>query len=111
MIGAILNANLFGQLAVILSSFNRKASSFQEKFDMTTSTMKKLSLPVKLQTKVTGYIVYTQTLLDAQNELKEFLDVISPSLRSEVIQYIFSETLKSNSIFNFDDSLIWYLTK
>ena len=33
MIGAIINANLFGQLAVIFSNLNRKASNFQEKFD------------------------------------------------------------------------------
>ena len=111
MVGAILNENLFGQLAVILSSFNLKATIFQEKFDMTTSTMKKLSLPAKLQTKVTGYIVYTQSLLDFQNELKSFLNVISPSLREEVIQHIFAEALKSNPIFNFDYSLIMFLTK
>ena len=76
MIGAIINANLFGQLAVIFSSLNRKASNFQEKFDSTTSTMKNLNLPEKLQTKVTGYLTYTQSLLDSQNELKAFLDVI-----------------------------------
>ena len=111
MIGAIINANLFGQLAVIFSSLNRKASNFQEKFDSTTSTMKNLNLPEKLQTKVTGYLTYTQNLLDSQNELKAFLDVISPSLREEVIQHIFAETLRSNSIFNFDESLIQFLTK
>ena len=111
MIGAIINANLFGQLAVIFSSLNRKASSFQEKFDSTTSTMKNLNLPEKLQTKVTGYLSFTQSLLDSQNELKSFLEVISPSLREEVIQHIFAQTLKSNSIFNFDESLIEFVTK
>ena len=111
MIGAIINANLFGQLAVIFSNLNRKASNFQEKFDSTTSTMKNLNLPEKLQTKVTGYLTYTQSLLDSQNELKSFLDVISPSLREEVIQHIFAETLRNNSIFNFDESLIQFLTK
>lgn len=111
MIGAIINANLFGQLAVILSSLNRKASLFQEKFDMTTSTMKNLNLPVKLQTKVTGYLTYTQDLLESQNELKGFLDVISPSLREEVIQHIFAETLRNNPIVNYDPTLIEFLTK
>ena len=81
MIGAIINANLLGQLAVILSSINRKASLFQEKFDITTTAMKNLNLPEDIQTKVIGFLMYTETSLDFQNELKSFLDIISPSLR------------------------------
>jgi len=111
MMGAIINANLFGQLAVILSAMNRKASNFQEKFDITTTTMKNLNLPEKLQTKVTGFLTYTQRSLDSQNEFKAFLDIISPSLREQVIQHIFSETLKNNEIVNYDPSLIDFLTK
>ena len=111
MVGALLNANIFGQLAVILATINRKATQFQEKFDITTTTMKNLNLPEKLQTKVTGFLTYTQRYLDAQNELKRFLDMISPSLREEVIQHIFAETLKNNPIINFDPSLISFLTK
>ena len=111
MMGAIINANLFGQLAVILSAMNRKASNFQEKFDITTTTMKNLNLPEKLQTKVTGFLTYTQSHLDSQNELTSFLDVISPSLRQEVIQHIFSRTLMNNEIVNFDMTLIDFLTK
>lgn len=111
MIGAILNANLFGQLAVILSAMNRKASLFQEKFDITTTTMKNLNLPEDLQTKIMEFLTYTQSFLDSQNELKSFLDTISPSLREQVIQHIFAETLKNNSIVNYDPSLIDFLTK
>ena len=110
MLGAIINANLFGQLAVILSAMNRKASLFQEKFDISTTAMKNLNLPEKLQTKVTGFLTYTESFLESQNELKAFLDMISPSLRQEVVQYIFSETLKNNPTVNFDDQLINYLT-
>ena len=111
MLGAIMNANLFGQLAVILSSMNRKASIFQEKFDITTTAMKNLNLPEELQSKVIGFLTYTESFLESQNELKSFLDMISPSLRQEVVQYIFSETLKNNPIFNQNPSLIDYLTK
>ena len=111
MLGAIMNANLFGQLAVLLSAMNRKASIFQEKFDITTTAMKNLNLPEELQTKVTGFLTYTESYLASQNELKLFLDMITPSLRQEVIQVIFSKTLKNNPIINFDPSLIDFLTK
>jgi CRP-like cAMP-binding protein len=111
MIGTILNANLFGQLAVIISAMNLKASKFQEKFDSTTTTMTNLSLPEKLQSKVTDFLTCTQKSLDQQNELKAFLDIISPSLRSEVVQHIFRKSLKNNAIFNYDVNLIDFLTK
>ncbi|CAI2375579.1 unnamed protein product [Moneuplotes crassus] len=111
VMGAIINANLFGQLAVILSAMNRKASLFQEKFDIITTAMKNLNLPEELQTKVTGFLTYTERFLDSQTELKSFLDMISPSLRQEVIISIFSETLRYNPIFQENDTLIDYLTK
>ncbi|CAI2372991.1 unnamed protein product [Moneuplotes crassus] len=111
VMGAILNANLFGQLTVILSTMNRKASLFQEKFDITTTAMKNLNLPENLQTKVTGFLTFTESFQESQKELKSFLDIISPSLRQEVVQYIFSETLKFNPIFKGQPLLIDYMTK
>lgn len=111
MLGAIITANIFGQLAVIMSNMNRKATRFQEKFDITATTMKNLNLPESLQVKIIGFIMYTQNFLESQNELKEFLKTISPSLREEVIQYIFSESLKNNEIVNYDENLLDYITK
>jgi hypothetical protein len=110
-IGAIINANLFGQLAVIFSSINRKATLFQEKFDITTTAMKNLNLPEKLQVKVTAFLAYTQRLLESQRELTTFLDMISPSLKEEVIKHIFAETLKNNAILKDNEDLIYFLTK
>lgn len=111
IIGAIVTANIFGQLAVIMSNLNRKASKFQEKFDITTTTMKNLNLPEPLQVKIIGFIMYTQNFLESQTELKQFLDTIAPSLRAEVIQHIFSETLRNNPILNYNDALINFVTK
>jgi len=48
-IGAIINANMFGELAVIVSTMNRKTSQFHEKLDVWNTAMKNLGLPENLQ--------------------------------------------------------------
>lgn len=44
-IGAIINANIFGELAVLLSSINKKAMEFQSKIDTANTAMKNIKLP------------------------------------------------------------------
>ena len=89
----------------------KKEHEVEEKHDMVNNAIKSLSIPEKLQLKIEGYLAYTQETLESQNELKSFLEVISPSLKEEVIQHIFKESLSENPIFNFDDQLIVKFTK
>lgn len=48
-IGAIVNANIFGELVVLVTALNRKATRFQEKLDLAITAMKNISLPEKTQ--------------------------------------------------------------
>jgi len=97
--GAIINANIFGNMAVIIQELNKKASRFQEKIDTANTVMKNLKLPKELQKKVLDYLIYTQSNLDAQRELDKFKKMISPSLKMEVIRHIFSDIIKKNRVF------------
>ena len=45
----IINANIFGNIAVLLQQIYKKSSNFQEKLEMATSTMKNINIPDKLQ--------------------------------------------------------------
>lgn len=45
----IINANIFGNIAVLLQQIYRKSSNFQEKLETATSTMKNINIPIKLQ--------------------------------------------------------------
>lgn len=69
-VGAIINANIFGELAVILASLNRRATMFQAKLDIANTAMKNLKLPEKLQVSVTGFLTYSKSLLESQEELE-----------------------------------------
>lgn len=53
---AIINANIFGNIAVLLQQMNRKSSNFQEKLEMATSTMKNINIPENLQ-KVMAFFI------------------------------------------------------
>ena len=109
--GAILNAYIFGELVVLVSVMNEKNSQFVKKLDICNTAMKNQSLPKQIQTEVIGYLTYTKTLLDSQQELETFLDLISPSLKEKVIRHIFTEALKDNEIFNSRPSLMESLTR
>ena len=110
-IGAIINANIFGELAVLVSAMNRKATIFQEKIDIANTAMKNLFLPEKLQIRVLGFLTYTQTLLESQKELETFLKMISPSIRESVVKHIFHDFLQENSAFKDNEDLIDSLTR
>lgn len=110
-LGAIINANIFGELAVILATMNRNAAIFQAKVDVANAAMRNLSLPEKLQVQVTGFMTYSKALLESQEELEAFLQMISPSLRQKVLQYIFKDELKNNPVFYNNDGLIEFVIK
>jgi hypothetical protein len=97
---AIINANIFGNIAVILQQMNRKATKFQEKMESATSTMENLDLPDKLQKKIQEYLTYTHSTLDQQNELDSFLLQLSPSLKLEVRNVLMKGSISKDSVFD-----------
>jgi len=46
--GAIINANIFGELAVLVESMNKRAAMFQESVDTVNTAMNNLHLPIEL---------------------------------------------------------------
>jgi len=108
--GAIINANIIGELAVILTKLNRKATIFQGKLDTANEAMKSLGLPEKLQVEITGFLTYSKSLLESQEELEAFLSMISPSARQKVLQHIFRDALLKNLIFNGSTDMIEFVS-
>jgi len=54
--GAIVNANIFGSMAIILSVLNRKTSEFQNQIDIANTAMKNMKLPEDIQRKIINYL-------------------------------------------------------
>lgn len=98
-VGAIINAIIFGNMAVMLQSLNRKSSLFQVKIETANEAMKNLKLPANIRDDVKFYLSYTQSALNHQKELDSFLMMLSPSLKQKVTSYIFYDTILENPVF------------
>lgn len=99
IVGAILNANIFGTMAVLLQEMNKKSSRFRGKLDTAKTAMKNLGLPPLFQNKVINYLLYTEGNLEKQREFLLMKNMISPSLQVEIIRSIFQKIIVGNPIF------------
>jgi len=62
--GALINANIFGTIAVLANTFSRKSQRFQEQIDVANTSMKNMKLPDVLQSNVREFMTQTQSNLD-----------------------------------------------
>lgn len=108
---AIINANILGNITMIVTSMNKKVAAFQEKLDTVNTAMNNMHIPNETMKKVQNYIMSTQGTLENQQEMEDFLELISPSLRLEVTKHIFSQIVVTNSLFGGNEELIDYLIK
>lgn len=46
--GAIINANIFGNMALIISDLNKKSAEFQAQIDTANTAMKNMKLPATI---------------------------------------------------------------
>lgn len=60
--------------------------------------MKNLGLPHDLQAEVRDFLIFTQSTHDQQEEMERFLNMISPSLKKKIAEFIFSDMARQNPI-------------
>ena len=73
--------------------------------------MKNMRLPEEIQTEIREFMLSTQGNLDNQNNMNKFVDMLSPSLKTLVMQHIFLNAFNKNPVFQNDRPLIDYLIK
>ena len=93
---AILNAIIFGEMTVLVQMSSRKSTEFQEQVDVANTAMKTIRLPNEAQAQVRTYLITTQGTHHEQKELREFIDIISPSLKEKVAVSIFEKVVRRN---------------
>ncbi|CAI2377400.1 unnamed protein product [Moneuplotes crassus] len=133
LFSAIVNALIFGEMAVLVEAISRRETEFQEKIDTTNSALKNLCFPLHsksssifscrklrsqgnddpstnkdicnkynrsdtLQEEVRDFLIYTQGTLEQQEEMAQFFEVLSSSLKMEVSQQIFESVARNNNI-------------
>lgn len=116
LLSAMVNANMMGQVAVLIGDMSKKSVKFQKQQDICNTAMTNMLIPQMTRTKVREYLLNTQSTQDQQEELNNFLKNISPSLRFKVSIHIFSDALKNNMVLSFliqkhEDTLIQYIVR
>jgi CRP-like cAMP-binding protein len=98
LLSSMVNANIFGVIAVLVSEANKSMTDFQEQLDTSNTAMSNLGVPIQLQRNIKEFMLITRNHQARQKELKEFLGHCSPSLKNKVYSHIFSEATKRNDI-------------
>lgn len=111
VIGAVVNAYIFGLLIAYVAAMNSKSNDFVKKLDTCNNAMRNLKVPKEIHNDVTGYLLYTEGLLNSQMELETFLGLISKPLREKVTKHVFTLALKDSDVFTGRRLLIDSLTK
>ena len=77
---------------------DKKDIEFQESLDNANTAMHSLEIPDKIQDDIREYLMSVNEYKTQQNEMKDFMDSISPSLKANVCKYIFFVAVNQNSL-------------
>ena len=97
-LSAIVNAYIFGEMAVLVQEMDKKDIDFQESLDNANTAMHSLEIPDKIQDDIREYLMSVNEYKTQQNEMKDFLASISPSLKANVSRYIFFVAINQNTL-------------
>ncbi len=64
LFSAMVNANIFGTMAVLVQELSSKQMRFQQQLDTVNTAMKNLNLPTKLRREVNEFFLNTQSTQD-----------------------------------------------
>ena len=81
IIGAIVSAFIFGNMAALMATMNKKSTHFDEQLDLVNSTMRQMKLPVELQDTVLNFMYHVQNSPDLHLDLDQFFSILNDPLR------------------------------
>lgn len=100
IMGAIVTAFIFGNMAALMATINKKDSHFQEQLDFVTTTMRSIKLPEEIQNQVIEYLMHCQESPDVQQDIEKFFDILSPSLKNSILQHMYNKIIQEIDIFH-----------
>jgi len=95
---AMLNAIIFGDIAGLIAVLSKKESNRQNGLDEANSVMQSIELEEGPQEEVREFLQKTLNTREKQTEFNTFFEIISPSLVTEVQNFLYYETLTINPV-------------
>lgn len=99
IMGAIVTAFVFGNMAALMATINKKDSHNQEQIDFVSSTMRSIKLPEEIQNQVIDYLMHCQESPDVQQDIEKFFEILSPSLRNIILHHLYNKIVSEINIF------------
>jgi len=99
LVGALVLAALFGNVAMLVASFNMSKTRLQEKMDQVNESMKSSGLPLELQSSVRQFYLYSWGRHKATSA-NAYIHELSPGLRSKISLFLYHDMLVSVPIFS-----------
>ena len=109
LVGAMVTAVIFGDLAVIVDSMNRKSTKFNETKNNILTTMKNMRLKEDLQMRIIDFFNSTYHIREERDEYEQFIGCLPPSFLIQVYRFIFKPTFSKNPFFKLDNALFDFL--
>jgi len=89
VVASILNAIIFGEIAVLVQQLDQKDIELQNTLDNANTAMRNLAIPDNIQENIREYLMSVNDNKTQQNEMIEFFNTLKPKLREKVCLYIF----------------------
>ena len=93
---SIFVAILFGEVAMIVTSFNANSQKYRRKMTSLYEAMETMSLPITLQERVLQFYDFNWSKhhsLNGRTAMHDFMQELSPNLAKEIQMYTYKEML------------------
>lgn len=97
--GAIVSAFIFGNMAALMATMNKKSTHFDEQLDLVNSTMRQMKLPEEIQDHVLKFMFHVQNQPDLHQDLDTFFSILNDPLRKQILYHNNSQLLKQVQFF------------
>ena len=77
----IFNANIFGEIALLISELEMQDAELQSNLDNVNTAMRNLDIPEDLRDNIRTYLMSVHTNKLSQDTMKDFCRILSPKLK------------------------------
>jgi competence protein ComGF len=102
--GALLSAFIFGNIAALMATMNRRTNYFDQILDLSSLTMKSIRLPLEMQNDVYSYLLTIQDTPYLQQDIERFFSILSDPLKKQINAQLYLPMLKKITLLKHADS-------
>jgi hypothetical protein len=98
IVGAVVSAFIFGNMAAIMATMNKKSTHFDEQLDLVNATMRQMKLPEDMQEQVVKFMLHVQSSPDLHQDLDRFFSILNEPLRKQILYHLHAPLIKKVKI-------------